>query len=308
MARSPFEGRMGCGMFLLLFLFLGFFTAAGLFSLYLGLTGQVEAEGGGDGSMGALAIGALFTLVGGGGQIGVLLAYLFPRSSSVRGPETPHPRAIEENPCFPKLKVKRGGAGVRLSASATPFTMFIGFSIAALIWNGITWGIMILGDVGTFGRVFLSIFALVGLLIAYGAIHSLLRCLMVGMTLVDVSREPLRPGERFRVSVYQEGSFPITSVEVALECQESATYRVGTDSTTVRETVHTAALGRLEGIRAQGSSTPILTCDARVPDDAMHSFKSSNNEIEWRIVVKMDIPRRPDVKDTFPFRVAPERL
>ena len=48
-----------------------------------------------------------------------------------------------------------------------------------------------------------------------------------------------------------------------------------------------------------------------IPEDTMHSFASPNNEVVWSLVVSGDIPRWPDVDETFDIEVRPlaaERL
>jgi hypothetical protein len=40
----------------------------------------------------------------------------------------------------------------------------------------------------------------------------------------------------------------------------------------------------------------------------MHTFKSKNNKFLWHFQVKGDIPRWPDVDESFEFEVLPFRL
>ena len=42
-----------------------------------------------------------------------------------------------------------------------------------------------------------------------------------------------------------------------------------------------------------------------VPADLMHSFQSENNSIEWKIKIRGEIPRWPDIGDEFEIKIRP---
>jgi hypothetical protein len=44
-----------------------------------------------------------------------------------------------------------------------------------------------------------------------------------------------------------------------------------------------------------------------VPADSMHSFRADHNRIVWSIMVHGDVPRWPDVKETYDVTVVPMR-
>jgi len=213
----------------------------------------------------------------------------------------------DANPLFPKFKQVRGRRGFRLSPGASALAKAIGLSIAALIWNGISWGALffVVRDREFIGMICVGIFGLIGLLILYAAGHAILGYILVGDSRVEISRDPVSPGESLRVFIFQKGSFPIEKLTLRLLCQEEARYRQGTDTVTAKNLVHEETIVEREGLRAD-SGAPIMDADVAIPADAMHSFKSSNNGVRWLLELSLVIPGRPDVKDTFEFRVIPE--
>jgi hypothetical protein len=45
----------------------------------------------------------------------------------------------------------------------------------------------------------------------------------------------------------------------------------------------------------------------RIPAESMHSFKAPNNKVVWTLLVKGDIPKRPNVKDKYELTIFPLR-
>ncbi|MHC4520485.1 MAG: hypothetical protein ACYTAS_18000 [Planctomycetota bacterium] len=93
----------------------------------------------------------------------------------------------------------------------------------------------------------------------------------------------------------------IGEFSVALRGREYATYRRGTNTYTddntfyemeLYKTSHTAEI-------ASGQVGFVL------PSDTMHSFEADNNKIVWNLEVRGDIPKWPDVKESFPITVVP---
>jgi hypothetical protein len=42
-----------------------------------------------------------------------------------------------------------------------------------------------------------------------------------------------------------------------------------------------------------------------LPADTMHSFEAENNKIAWNLEIRGDIPKWPDVRESFPITVVP---
>lgn len=196
----------------------------------------------------------------------------------------------------------RDGTGpVTLKPASTPRTAFIGMTIFALFWNGITWAILLGSDIDGFGRAFLAIFALIGILVALGAVYFLL-ALFNPRPELTVSSDTVLPGAELKVDYRFTGNaHRITGLTITLEGRESATYRRGTDTTTDRSAF--AQLRLLE--TSERSEISRGTARLLMPADALHTFKSANNEIAWVLRIHGDIAKWPDVDLQFPIEVLP---
>ena len=93
----------------------------------------------------------------------------------------------------------------------------------------------------------------------------------------------------------------IGSLSITLEAREKAVYRVGTDTKTVYSVFHKEELFST----THPPEIRMGKLKISVPEFSMHSFESSNNAVEWRIVFHGDIPQWPDVKEEIIFPVSP---
>jgi hypothetical protein len=188
--------------------------------------------------------------------------------------------------------------------------MFLG--VFALVWNGISWGIILFailpdlrgGDNGAwFPLVFLSLFALIGLVIAGAFIHQFLALGNPRLRLT-VNRRAFRAGETLEVEWECSGNpSRISTLTIAVEGRESATYTRGTDTTTETHVFARLTLATLDDAAA------ILSGRARLvlPADAVATFIAPRNRIEWSLTVRGVIPRWPDISDDYPLTVLPPR-
>jgi hypothetical protein len=149
------------------------------------------------------------------------------------------------------------------------------------------------------------IFCGIGVLIFLGMINSAITALRWGKTRVEIQKELLGPGESTRVTVAQAGSHPIKMLRLTVVARESSTYRVGTDSKTDTFDIWSKVLLAQEGLTAQGER-PMAEATLEIPPQAMHSFYSSSNRIEWFLRLEMEAKTIATVNEEYPFRVAPE--
>lgn len=205
------------------------------------------------------------------------------------------------------------GSG-ELRPDAGPWAKVAGITIFAAIWNGIV-GIFVWqvvegfrrGDPEWFLTVFMIPFVLVGLALIGGIVYTTLAAFNPRPTLTV---SPLAP--RLGDELHVEWSFSgrvarIRRLEITLEGHEKASYRRGTDTHTDRQVFASMPLfvGDNPWVIGRGNAA------ATIPEDTMHSWSSANNAIVWSIVVHGDIPRWPDVMETFEIEVRPlsrERL
>jgi hypothetical protein len=204
--------------------------------------------------------------------------------------------------------VGSGDGSLELEPPAGPLVKVVGMVIIAAFWNGIV-SIFVWQAAAAFNRghpdwfltVFLIPFVLVGLALVGGVGYTSLAAFNPRPKLVIRPGSP-RLGDRLQVDWRLVGAAGrIERLTLTFEGYEQATYRRGTDTHTDREVF--AALPVVElppgGFAARG------TAQVEIPSDTMHSFASSNNAVVWAVHVHGDIPRWPDVDETFTIEVRP---
>lgn len=188
----------------------------------------------------------------------------------------------------------------------------IGIGCFALFWNGITWSILgffILPGVldgnliDWIPLVFVSLFALVGLVMVGAFLHQLLSLTNPRLDLT-INSGSLRPGEWLELEWTCIGNpLRITSLVLAFEGRESATYRRGTDTVTDTHVFARMTLVTLDdSVAMAGGRTRF-----QIPHDAVPTFMATNNKLEWRLTVRGAIPRWPDISDDYPVVILPAR-
>jgi hypothetical protein len=188
----------------------------------------------------------------------------------------------------------------------------LGFGLFALLWNtvlvvlAINAGLDLLG--GQIDWLLLAIlvpFLGVGIAGIVVFIRSLVLATAVGTTQVEISDHPLLPGRHYEVLLGQGGSGVFTSLELAIELEEQATFRQGTDTRTERALVWRAALGSWEGLQLAPGTRFEGRAEFQVPAAAMHSFASEHNSVTWRLVVRGRPARWPSFTRSFPVLIYP---
>ncbi|MFM1903669.1 MAG: hypothetical protein RLZZ440_1569 [Planctomycetota bacterium] len=188
----------------------------------------------------------------------------------------------------------------------------LGFGLFALLWNAVlvvlavNAGLDLLG--GRIDWLLLSIlvpFLVVGIAGIVVFIRSLILATAVGTTQIEISDHPLLPGRRYEVLLGQGGSGVFTSLELAIELEEQATFRQGTDTRTERAVVWRAELGSWRGLQLAPGTRFEGRADVQIPAAAMHSFASEHNGVTWRLVVRGRPARWPAFTRSFPVLIYP---
>jgi hypothetical protein len=263
------------------------------FMFYCVLTGTGKVTGS---STAIFVIGSIFFLIGLAGFIWGIRVLM-----GVKPAKTPASNGL---PAAADKADLRPNGYYRLSPEYTTRGQFLGLFLAAIFWNGITWGVMGTRCLKGTGPPlwFFSIFAIVGLLILWGAIYKFFTWTMVGDTTLEVSSSTLSPGQKLDVVISQPGRFIINTLALDLVCREKATYRAGTDTTTRTEIVREVPLINLTNLSAREGK--VLTQQSiTIPHDATMTFDSTNNKVDWLVRIKMTIPRRPDSEQLFRLRI-----
>jgi len=200
----------------------------------------------------------------------------------------------------------------RLPMDGSPGWALFGALAFCIVWNGIV-AALVVGAVKNhlqarpdwFLTFFIIPFVLIGLAAIVFFIRQLLIAARVGLTLLEISDHPLRPGEAYRLFFSQSGRLQFNTLRVCLTCEESASYAQGTNTRTETQEVFRREIFRRDGLQIESGLPFEAEIDLEVPEEAMHSFKSDHNEIQWRLPVEGDLPRWPDFKRSFPVIIRP---
>lgn len=186
--------------------------------------------------------------------------------------------------------------------------------VVCLLWNGIVSvfvviviGSFLAGDPNWFLTFFMSPFVLIGIGLIVVFLRQLVVATGIGPTLLEISEQPLYPGQQCRVFLSQTGRLKMNWLELLLVCDEETTYRQGTDTRTETQRVYEEPFVRREQLEVAGGAPFETECEVTVPAGAMHSFKSGHNEVAWKILVRGSPARWPDFERSFRVIVYPGR-
>jgi hypothetical protein len=174
-------------------------------------------------------------------------------------------------------------------------TMLVVLAITSFVWNRPDW--------------LLTLFTIPFLAVGAWSIYDLIRqCSMyagIGPTNVEISDHPLRPGGEYMVYLSQSGRLAVNALALKLVCEEAATYRQGTDIRIERKRVFDRQIDRKTEFRITPRAP--LECEIKleIPADAMHSFQSEHNSINWKLVVHGEADAWPVFERSFPIIVHP---
>ncbi|MFN2147705.1 MAG: hypothetical protein ACK2T2_04885 [Anaerolineales bacterium] len=159
------------------------------------------------------------------------------------------------------------------------------------------------GAMALFGLPFIAI----GLFLLLGSFWRRIAGVRIGKPKLMASKTTLRPNETFVVRYEQTFRLPIDIQECRVELvfREKATYRRGTDTyTEVHEEVQDffeAPVGHFDAGQTTQSEGRMT-----IPAQAMHSFRATNNQLQWLMRVLVNAQGWPDVKDEFELVVLAE--
>lgn len=197
-----------------------------------------------------------------------------------------------------------GSPGIRLAAAA----------LLALLWVG-TW-------------LVLAVVALTGLVV--GTPRPVLTCLLVplgalglwagryflrqlregagmGATIVEISDNPLCPGETYLLYVAQYGNLRLRRLRIAMICEEETVFRQGTDVRTDRHEATAVVICDEKNVSIDPEGAWEREFEFAVPAGAMHSFQSAHNAVHWKVVVSGESRPWPSFSRSYPVVVHPPR-
>jgi hypothetical protein len=262
-----------------------------------------------------------FVIIGAGGLIYTLLHWgkSAEHRSAIRrrvSERVPFRRDDSRFPSVPRGADMTNSPGTklkyRLPMARSPGWALFGTLTFSVLWNGIVVVFVVLAFQGILRTepvwllpVLFIPFASIGV----GAIVVLFRKMLatagIGPTLVEISDHPLVPGGQYRAFLSQSGRLTVNSLRISLVCEESATYRQGTNTRTEDREVSRLELFHREGIEIQRGLPLEIDFALSLPEQAMHSFSADHNEVNWTLVVDAELAGWPPYKRAFPVIVRP---
>ncbi len=262
---------------------------------------QAVLDRGPSAAMGFALIPLVFVLVGGGGVAAGLGWGFFERLGRKGAKPSQVGRAVT-----PSREIPSGP--LVLKPAMGPVGKVVGILAVAGFWNGIV-GIFVVqlwkdwssGAFDWFRFLFLIPFELIGLGLL-GAIPYVVLQSFNPRAILELDRSNLALGDEVDLRWRFRGrTARLRRLTLRLKGQESASYTVGTDTRTVTSTFHEEIVFETRHLQAMKIGAARL----RIPGDSMHTFKAPRNRIEWCLELHGEIPRWPDVDDSYPLDIAP---
>jgi hypothetical protein len=200
----------------------------------------------------------------------------------------------------------------RLPLVQSPGWRLFGLLAASIVWNAAVSVFVImavrsvlLGKPDWLMMLFILPFLGVGAALVAVFVRQLRRTARIGPTLVEVSDHPLLAGRNYRVFLSQTGNLTLKTVEIWLICEEEAVFRQGTNARTeTREVVRQALYAAADAV-IRPSEALEAECELPVPAAAMHSFRASHNQVQWKLVVHGEVGGSQPFQRTFPVVIRP---
>lgn len=222
----------------------------------------------------------------------------------------------KEFPSVPSDSNMRNSPGVRLNfrlpANQSTAWRLIAAIAFCLIWNGAAAVLIVLAGQSFFGGQpawFLALFTIPFAIIGGWAIFDFIRQILIhtgiGPTIVEISDHPLLPGEEYKLYLSQAGRLSVRFLTLNLVCEEKATFRQGTDMRTEVKRVFDRQLLRKTDFGISPGIPFECECSVLIPPDAMHSFQSEHNAVNWKLVVHANAESWPPFERTFSLIVHP---
>ena len=132
--------------------------------------------------------------------------------------------------------------------------------------------------------------------------------IQLGTTSVEVSGLPFYPGQRYEICLSQIGRKPIRSIKVQLACDETATFREGTDVRNESRRVNLHRIFHCSPQEIHPKTSFAHHSELVMPSHVMHSFQSNSNSIQWKLLVEGVTDSGNEFEREFPVVVYPRTL
>jgi hypothetical protein len=272
----------------------------------------------------ALLIFASFVVIGAGGLVYTALHWgksAERRAAAVRSvpaaelfdlPATADP----QYPYIPDSSEITSSPGTRLAyrlpLTQSPGWTLFGLLVACIAWNGAVSVFVVMAIRSVLAdspdwlmMLFIVPFLAVGVALVVVFSRLLRQAAGIGPTLVEISDHPLLPGKGYRLFLSQSGNLTLQSIEVSLACEEEAVFRQGTNARTESREVFRQSLYAGAGAIIRPGEPLEAECDLPIPAEAMHSFRASHNQVQWKLIVRGEIVGWHGFQRSFPLVVRP---
>jgi len=122
---------------------------------------------------------------------------------------------------------------------------------------------------------------------------------------LEISSQPLYPGQSYKVSAIQGGVLHVRSLRIFLVCEEITNYHQGTDVRTETHEVIRERVFQERRFEITPNSPLKETFDIQIPANAMHSFQGHYNSLQWKLVSIGRYRDLPEIQRTFGLLVHP---
>jgi len=221
---------------------------------------------------------------------------------------TASPQATTTEWGFEDADLQEKPGPITLKSESSPAGAFFVVLTVALIWNGIVLAFCsfraqdwMQGRWQLFPELVLLPFALIGVLLTVGVVHSFLG-LFNPVPVLTLSRRMIPLGGSATLTwTFSGASHSIRQVRVSLKGLEEARYTQGTETRTDLAVFFDEVLFE----STDPGSISHGEMQLQVPTDSMHSLESPHNKIKWQVQFRGTIPFWPDVNSEFSIRVIP---
>ncbi|HVR84288.1 MAG TPA: hypothetical protein VMU54_08255, partial [Planctomycetota bacterium] len=245
----------------------------------------------------------IFAAIGAVGLLGVLVSRGKPEKlGTPTGTPGASPLGMAGAP------VTQGAISLRTTGS--PLTRLGCSFLFAFFWNAIVSVFVVegfsswrSGHVDGCAALFLLPFLLVGLGLGILVLYFFLG-LFNPRPLLKLNSSSIALGDTVEIEWETAGNVDrVKAFTITLEGREEATFRRGTSTSTDKSAFAVIRLAQ----STRGRDLRRGKAKFTIPADSMHSFQSKNNKFVWRIQVKGDIPRWPDIGEEYPLEILPLR-
>ncbi len=217
-------------------------------------------------------------------------------------PRPIHPPVRGEHLTF-RLRGSRRNLWALLT-SALVFVLFVALAAVLVIT---AWYKYNIGRADYFAGALAIPFALAALWAFGYFVRQLLKLSSFGPSRIELSHFPLTPGQPTEMLLTQAGRLRIQLLDVRLECEEVASFHQGTNVRTERRTIYSDRLFRRRGIPLPAGEVLTERLKFSLPENAMHSFVSPSNRVQWKIEIHGQVKGFPRIVRTYEVIVVPNR-